>query len=77
MPTYRFKRGKKEWVEFMSISERTQFLEDNPDVEQLVHGFPADADSFKLGRTKPADGFRDLLGQIKKNNIGSNIKTFK
>lgn len=61
----------------MSISERTKFLEDNPDVVQLVNGFPADADSVHLGRTKPSDGFRDLLGQIKTNNIGSNIKTFK
>jgi len=78
MPYYRFKRGKKEWdSELMTISERTKFLEDNPDVEQMVHGAPKFMDTVHLGRTKPADGFKDLLKQIKKNNIWSNINTFK
>ncbi len=74
MPTYKFKRGKKEWEEFMTISERTKFLEDNPDVEQLVNGFPGFTDSVHLGRTKTADGFNDLMKQIKKNNHGADIK---
>ena len=59
----------------MTISERTQFLEDNPDVEQLVNGFPGFTDSVHLGRTKTADGFNDLMKQIKKNNHGADIKT--
>ena len=61
----------------MTISERTKFLEDNPDVTQLVHGFPSYSDTVTLGRTTPSDGFKDLLKQIKKNNIGSKINTFK
>lgn len=61
----------------MSISERTQYLADHPHIEQLVHGFPGAVDSVKIGRTKPSDGFSDLLKQIKKNNIGSDINTFK
>ena len=79
MPTYKFHdhTTKKTWIEFMTISERTQFLADNSQVEQLVHGFPGAVDSVKIGRTKPADGFRDLLKQIKKNNIGSDLNTFK
>jgi len=77
MPYYKFRKGERTWREFMTISERTNFLAENPDVEQLIDGFPADADSVKLGRTKPADGFRDLLKQIKKSNIGSKINTFK
>lgn len=77
MPYYKFRQGKRTWREFMTISERTKFLSENPDVEQLIDGFPADADSVKLGRTKPADGFKDLLKQIKRNNIGSKINTFK
>jgi len=59
----------------MSISERTKFLEENPDVEQLINGFPGFTDSVHLGRTKTADGFNDLMKQIKKNNIHSDIKT--
>ena len=79
MPTYLFEHPetKEEYTVFMSISERDQFVEDNPDHTQLVYGFPADADSYRLGRTKPADGFKDLLGQINRNNIGANIRTFK
>lgn len=77
MPYYKFRRGKKVWEEFMKISERDAFLEENPDVEQMINGFPADADSVHLGRTKPADGFKDLLKQIKTNNRGSKINTYK
>ena len=80
MPTYLFKNPDtgKEYKLFMKISERDQYVIDNPTHEQLVYGFPADADSFRIGRTKPADGFKDLLGQIKKNSgRKANINTFK
>jgi hypothetical protein len=77
MPYYKFKRGRKEWEEFLSISARTKFLEDNPDVTQLVNGFPKYSDTVTLGRTKPADGFKELLTEIKKKNIHSKMNTFK
>ena len=72
MPEYKFRlRGdedeQNEWLEWMTISERTSYLEKHPEVEQLVHGFPSDACTVGLGRTKPAQGFRDLLKQIDKN----------
>ena len=75
MPEYLFERDGKEWTQWMTISERTKFLEENPDVTQLVNGFPSDGDSVKLGRTKTDDSFNDLLKQIKKNNVGSTIQT--
>lgn len=79
MPTYKFLNPdtNEEYLITMSISERDQYIIDNPTHTQLVHGFPADADSYRLGRTKPADGFRDLLTQINKNNHGADIRTFK
>ena len=79
MPTYLFKNnstGREEKI-FMSISERDKYVVENTHMTQLVHGFPSDADSYRLGRTKPADGFKDLLGQINRNNYGANVRTFK
>lgn len=78
MPEYKFlnKKTNKEYLLFMKISERDQYLKDNPDVEQLVHGFPGLSDPVKLGRKKPDQGFREVLRKIKKQNPGSNMDTF-
>jgi len=76
MPTYKFhnKNTGKTWEESLSISERDSFLEANPHIEQLVNGFPG------IGRAmltqKPADGFRDVLREMKKKHRGSKINTF-
>jgi hypothetical protein len=79
MPTYLFEdTNTGEEIEIsMKISERDPYLEANPHMRQLVNGFPADVDSYRIGRTKPSDGFKDLLTHIKKNNQGSKIRTFK
>ena len=82
MPTYKFldKNSKKEWEEFMSISERTKYLEDNPHIEQLVNGAPLIADPMRIGGTsvsKPDNGFRDVLKQVKKMHpLGTGINTW-
>jgi hypothetical protein len=78
MPTYRFKNTKtgEVYEEFMKISERDSFLEENPDIEQLVYGAPGLADAARIGRMKPSDGFRDVLREIKKKNKGSTINEF-
>jgi len=77
MPYYKFKdeNTDKEVVLFMTISEREAFIRDNPNMIQQINGFPGDADSVKLGRTKNSDGWKDLMGQIKRANKGSTIKT--
>jgi len=80
MPTYKFKDKVtgKETEEFMSISALDPYLADNPNLEQLVNGFPGIG--YNTVTTKPADGFRDILRSIKKANskgiTKSTINTF-
>lgn len=78
MPEYKFhnKETNEEWTEWMSISERTKFLADNPHIEQLVYGAPAV--TYRAGqRTKPDDGFRDVLREVKKKHgRRANVNTF-
>lgn len=80
MPTYKFLNNDtgEEYEEFMSISALDTYLEENPNLTQLVNGAPAL--SSGRGMTKPDNGFRDVLKQIKKNaNKGitrSTIETF-
>lgn len=65
---------------FMSITERDKYLEDNPDITQLVHGAPSIGDAIRLGLRKPDNGFRDRLREIKKHHsrgiTKSTINTF-
>lgn len=77
MPTYLFQDTTTgEEIEIiMSISERDEFVKNNPHMTQLVNGFPGLGDPVKLGRKKPDDGFRDLLKRVKKRNRGSTINT--
>ncbi len=82
MPTYLYKdinTGEEQEL-FMSITERSKYLEDNPHMTQLVHGAPALGDSIRLGLKKPDDAFRDRLKEIKKHHsLGitkSSINTF-
>ena len=77
MPTYTFlnKNTGNEWTEIMSISSRTEFLEKNPHVEQLVNGAPAvvsGINTFGHKRTVDTD-FRSKLKAIKKANPGSGM----
>lgn len=81
-PTYLFKNinTDEEQELFMSITERDKYLEDNPDITQLVHGAPSIGDSIRLGLRKPDDGFRDRLREIKKHHsrgiTKSTVNTF-
>jgi len=78
MPTYRFKNkiSGKEWEEFLTISEMEELLEKNTSIEQMLSA-PAIVSGRGMGKmSKPDNSFRDVLKQIKKNNIGSNIETF-
>jgi len=81
MPTYKFynKDNKAEWTEFMTISERTKFLDENPHIEQLVHGAPLIADAMRIGGTnvsKPSNGFRDVLKEVKKKHPKGQFNTW-
>lgn len=80
MPTYRFLNNEtgEEYEEFMSISALDTYLEENPNLTQLVNGAPMIASG--RGMSKPDEGFRDLLKDMKKKHSKgisrSTINTF-
>lgn len=75
MPSYLFydTKKKKEFKEFMSISEMTEFLKQNPHIEQRVNGAPMIG--YRTLTRKPDSGFRDVLKEVKKKHRGSTINT--
>lgn len=78
MPIYSF-RNKKTGEEFqkeLKISERVNFLQENPDVIQLLTSPPNVADPVRMGVVKHPDSFKDLMKNIhKKAGSKSQIKT--
>jgi hypothetical protein len=68
MPTYKFINNVTgdEYEEFMSISELDIYLNEHPEVTQLVHGTPMIHSG--RGLQKPDAGFRDILKNIKKEH---------
>lgn len=84
MPSYTFTDSTgKEWTEFMSLSEREDYLKNNPDVQQVLYPTPLldpTSLSVKGVKNKPDSGFRDLLKDMKKRHSGglskSTINTF-
>jgi hypothetical protein len=78
MPTYTFiGPDGEERTEFLTMTEREQFLYDNPTWTQKLS---APALVSGRGMTKPEGGFRDLLKDIKKRNSrgtsASTVNTF-
>jgi hypothetical protein len=75
MPYYTFRNTKtnEEQEVFMKISERDEYLKNNPHIVQSITGTPGFADPWRLGRAKIDDGFRDVLKNIKKNNRGADF----
>lgn len=82
MPTYLFQNNTtgETWEEFMTISQADEYLKTNPHIERLVNGAPMIVGSAMGGKTKPDDGFRDLLKDMKKKHskgfTKSSINTF-
>lgn len=76
MPVYTFNKigTDEQWTETMSISERDSFLENNPDVRQLIVSAPSFASAERLGLKKADSEFRSMLKYIKKRNPGSTIR---
>jgi hypothetical protein len=77
MPTYVFKNKEtnEQWEERMSISAQESFLSENPHIETVIFAVPL-GDPVQLGLRKPDSGFRDVLKDIKKKHIRSNINTW-
>jgi len=76
MPSYKFlnTQTNEEIDIFMSISDRDKFLQENPNMEQLVNGAPIIGHSTLT--KKPDSGFRDVLSEIKKKHRRSTINTW-
>ena len=78
MPTYTFRNTKTEQVFdlFMKMSEKDQYLTDNPDMVSVI-GAPLTVTSLDM---KPDNGFRDVLKEIRghhdKRFTRSSINTF-
>jgi hypothetical protein len=66
MPTYIFydRNTKKEWNEMMSDSERAQFLENNPHINQVPGGFAYVGDHIMGVGPKQDGGMTENLQRI-------------
>jgi hypothetical protein len=80
MPTYTFINKKTQEISehVMKISEYDDFLKKNTHLQRhFVADNPALVSRVEIGKnSKPSEGFRDLLKQIKKSNRGSDFNTF-
>lgn len=78
MPIYDFKNtetGEIEENRIMSISQREQYLKDNPHMTPHIASAPPIGDPIKLGVTKTPDSFNDLLKTIKKETSKGSEKS--
>ncbi len=75
MPTYNFRhKTTQEIIEkLLSLKERSEFLSNNPQYEQVHLSGPALGDPIRLGFKKVDDTFRDILKERKRKNHRSTI----
>ena len=73
MPSYTFENTEngERFDKILSMAERQEYLEKNPNIKQLIVSPPAISDSVRLGLRKPDDSFRDVLKNVKKHHPGS------
>ena len=80
MPTYSFRDTNTDEVfdVFMKMSEKEQYLTDNPHLESMITA--AGVGRELTSKLKPDQGFRDVLREIKKKTnkvwTPSSINTF-
>jgi hypothetical protein len=76
MPTYSFQNIKSgEIVEkILRISEREEWLQANPEYQQVHLKAPAMGDPVRLGITRMDNGFREVLQKIHERSPGSTLK---
>ena len=76
MPNYTFEDSETGEVETITLkmSELDDYKRDNPTKKQILSNPIPIGDPIKLGFTKPPSDFqKHVLGNIKRNNFGSNI----
>lgn len=76
MPTYNFtnKKTGETKTEFLWISEVETYLKENPEWEVSPPDTSATVDPWRMGRAKPAEGFREILRAVKKKYKGSTVE---
>lgn len=73
---YSFK-NKETGEEFeleMKLCEREPFLEEHPELEQIIKVFPGFVDSVVLGITKPSHAFTDKIKHMQQTIPHNTIK---
>lgn len=75
MPTYSFRNKETGEVfdQLMKISEKDQYLLDNPNLEQVHLSATAIGDPVRLGVRKMDGGFKEVLQKIHSRTPGSKI----
>jgi hypothetical protein len=79
MPNYSFRNKDtgEEFEIYMSINDLDKYKEDNPHLEQFFGRPFVYGDPNRYGKvTKPDNGFREVLRNVKKRHRGSNINTW-
>jgi hypothetical protein len=73
MPTYDFLNTETGEVEerFMSLSQREQFLKDNPHIQQMI-GATATVSGVSITGKVP-DGFKEVLAKVSENHKQSSV----
>ena len=73
MPTYDFLNTQTGEVEerFMSLSQREQFLEENPHMQQMI-GATATVSGVSIVGKVP-DGFKEVLAKVSENHKQSSV----
>ena len=77
MPNYTFKNKNTEEIKTltMSISEREEFIKENPDFIQVFSPTQY-VSADKIGLVRPSSHFRDRLKDIHKNHKYSQVNTW-
>ena len=78
MPTYDFrdKTTGEVFEKTMKISEKVEFLKQNPQYESVILGAPIIGDPIRLGIRKPDQGFREVLAKAKAAHPKGDVNTF-
>ena len=73
MPTYTFYDAqlRREWDEFMTISARGQYLEDNPHIQQIIKPVAIAGDHLMGLGPKVDGGFTENMQRIASAHPGS------
>ena len=73
MPTYDFLNTETGEIEelFLSLSQREQFLKDNPHIQQMI-GATATVSGVSITGKIP-DGFKEVLAKVSENHKQSSV----